>query len=438
MSKILKHPLTILAGVAVGVIIGLLNAPISAALGMKNFAELISFPGQLYLFFLQMTVIPIVISAIASSLGKLMRNKSSAGLIKRIVVVFFIFMGICAVVGMACGMFGKPGSGLSEDTRTLLSRLLSSSDQDGAGGILEVMLGSSEDAAVIQRPGISSFFASLIPANIFQALTLGSVMAIVFFSIILGVAIGFLQEESALLLINLLTAIFQAFQKLIGWSLYLLPFGLVCLLAGQIAAVGVQIFVAMSKFIILFCVGTVAIFVICTLVIWLRAGRRSLFNVISILFEPILLAFATRNSMATLPSAINSLETRLNFKSTSVNLTLPLGMTLGRFGNIFYFALAVFFVAQIYSTPLGPIQYFIIFIGVIFAGTATAGASGIVTLSMLSIVLDPLSLPLEAVLIIFMAIDPIIDPFRTFLIVYVNMAAASLVSEHGEERGIAE
>jgi len=435
MSSILKHPLTILAGVAIGVILGLLNGPISSALGMKSFAEIISFPGQLYLFFLQMTVIPIVISAIASSLGKLMRNKSSAGLIKRIVVVFLIFMGICAFVGVACGMFGKPGSGLSEDTRALLSRLLSS-DKDGTGGVLEVMLGSSDDASVSQRPGISSFFASLIPANIFQALTLGSVMAIVFFSIILGVAIGFLQDESALLLINLLTAVFQAFQKLISWSLYLLPFGLVCLLAGQIAAVGVQIFVAMSKFIILFCVGTVVIFVICTLVIWVRAGRRRLFNVISILFEPILLAFATRNSMATLPSAINSLETGLKFKSTSVNLTLPLGMTLGRFGNIFYFALAVFFVAQIYNTPLGPIQYFIIFIGVIFAGTATAGASGIVTLSMLSIVLDPLSLPLEAVLIIFMAIDPIIDPFRTFLIVYVNMAAASLVAECGQEREV--
>jgi hypothetical protein len=71
-------------------------------------------------------------------------------------------------------------------------------------------------------------------------------------------------------------------------------------------------------------------------------------------------------------------------------------------------------------------------VGVIFAGTATAGASGIVTLSMLSIVLDPLHLPMEAVLVIFMAIDPIIDPFRTFLIVYVNMAATALIADRSE------
>jgi hypothetical protein len=66
--------------------------------------------------------------------------------------------------------------------------------------------------------------------------------------------------------------------------------------------------------------------------------------------------------------------------------------------------------------------------GIIFAGTATAGASGIVTLSVISIVLNLLSLPVEAVLVILMAIDPIIDPLRTFQLVYMNMAAAALIA----------
>jgi hypothetical protein len=144
--------------------------------------------------------------------------------------------------------------------------------------------------------------------------------------------------------------------------------------------------------------------------------------------------------MATLPSAITCLDKKMRFDSNSVNLTLPLGMTLGRFGNIFYFGIAVFFVAQIYGTSLGFMHYMIIFIGVMFAGTATAGASGIVTLSVISIILGPLSLPVEAVLVIFMAIDPIIDPFRTFIIVYINMAAASLIAkrERGDEPVIEE
>jgi proton glutamate symport protein len=435
----LKHPAAILAGVVIGTLIGLFNAQISDVLGINNFAGVISFPGQLYLFYLQMTVIPIILTAISSSLGKLIRNKTSAGLIKKIVIVFVICMFVCALTGMAVGFFGKPGAGLDEDTRSLLSRLISNTDENGVSGSLEINLGSiSEPVSTVQRPSIASFFRDMIPANVFRALNLGSTMAIVFFSIIFGIAIGSLPEETSTMLIGIFSAVFQAFQKLIGWSLYLLPFGLICLLAGQIAAVGIQIFLAMSKFITLFCVGTVVIFLLSTIVMWFRSGIANPFKVFSVLFEPILLAFATRNSMATLPSAITCLDTKLGFNSNAVNLTLPLGMTLGRFGNIFYFGLAVFFVVQIYDTPLEFLHYLIILIGVIFGGTATAGASGIVTLSMMSIVLDPLSLPLEAVLIIFMAIDPIIDPFRTFLIVYVNMVATTLVAKRDGEKKEAE
>jgi proton glutamate symport protein len=428
-SSILKHPLVILAGVAAGVALGLYNAPLSARLGIDNFAQLIAIPGQLYLFYLQMTVIPIIITAIASSLGKLLRNRGSAGLIKRFAAVFVLCIMVTALAGMALGMIGKPGSGLDEGTRNLLSKLISSQDQNGNGSILEISLRSGQQTNTpTPGPSLANFFRELIPSNIFHALTMGSTMAIVFFSIIFGVAIGILKDESAELLINLLSAIFEAFQKIINWSLYLLPFGLICLMAAQISEIGPQIFMAMSKFIILYGIGTVGIFIIATVVMWLRSGIGNPLRALSALFEPMLLAFATRNSMAALPSAITSMDKKMGFDSNAVNLTLPLGMTLGRFGNIFYFAVAAFFVAQIYNIDLGVIHYLIIFIGVIFSGTATAGATGIVTLSTINIVLNPLGLPAEAVLVIFMAIDPIIDPFRSFLIVYVNMAVTSLVA----------
>jgi adenylate cyclase len=256
-------------------------------------------------------------------------------------------------------------------------------------------------------------------------------MAVVFFSITFGIAIGFLKDDSAALLINLLSAAFEAFQKLVSSSLYLLPIGLICLMAEQIAAVGVQIFMAMSKFIALYCIGTGVLFVLATIVIWRRSGQKNPFKVLSIMFEPVMLALATRNSMATLPSAINCLHRSLGFDKNQVNLTLPLGMTLGRFGNIFYFGVAVFFVAQLYGANLTFVSYVIIFIGVILAGTATAGASGIVTISVIGIALAPLNLPVEAVLVIFMAIDPIIDPFRTLLLVYANIAATAVVADRG-------
>jgi hypothetical protein len=69
-----------------------------------------------------------------------------------------------------------------------------------------------------------------------------------------------------------------------------------------------------------------------------------------------------------------------------------------------------------------------VFFGVFLAGTATAGASGIVTISVISIALTPLGLPVESILVIFMAIDPIIDPFRTLYLVYGNIATTAMIA----------
>jgi len=88
---------------------------------------------------------------------------------------------------------------------------------------------------------------------------------------------------------------------------------------------------------------------------------------------------------------------------------------------------AALFVAQLYGVDMNISRYGIVVVGSVFAGMATAGASGIATLNLLSIVLGPLGLPLEAVLIIFIAIDAIADPLRTMLIIITNMAANALI-----------
>jgi proton glutamate symport protein len=424
-ASVLKHPGVILGAAVVGSIIGLYNAPISAFLGVASFAKILAVPGQLYLFFLQMTVIPIIISAIVSSLGKLMRSKNSDGFVQRLVLVFLAGIVITATTGIVLGSLGKPGAGLDRDTSALLASLVSSNAPMDA---LEISLSALAGTEILQRNNLAAFFTSMVPSNIFAALSQGTTIAIVFFSITIGIAIGYIKEESAAFLITLFSSIFEAFQKLVNFSLYLLPLGLVCLMAGQMATAGVQIFMAMSKFIVLFLIGTGFLFILSTIVIWRRSGQKNLFTVLRAMFEPVIIALTTRNSMAALPSAINSLCQGLGFDKNRVNLTLPLGMTLGRFAHTFYFAIAVFFVVQLYGMQLTVTSYVIVFFGVILAATATAGTtSGIICISMLGIALSPLNLPVEVVMVIFIAIDPLIDPFITLLQVYMNTAASTVV-----------
>jgi len=429
MKSILKNPITILMGITIGVLIGLYNKPLSQFFRMESFAGFIEFPGKLYLFFLQMTVIPIIISAIAAGLGNLMRSKSSKGFIQRMIMIFIVFTVVCAAAGMVLGVVGKPGLAATDEAKEYFGYLSLSSVTHGSS--------AADNVSAVSR-GFADFFTNLIPSNIFDALSAGNILAIVFFSIMMGIAIGFLHEESALLLLNFFSAIFYAFQKLVNWSLYLLPFGLIFIVAGQIAAFGLEPLTAMYNFVLLYGIGAAIIFIICTLIIWAFSGISNPIKLLSVIFEPVVLAFASRNSAVTLPSAINCMQREMKFNSTEVNITLPLGITFGRFGNILFFALGAFFVAQVYGVPLEPAHFLIIFFGSILAGTATAGMPGIASLYLLGVMLKPLNLPLEAVLVIFIAIDPIIDPVRTVLVVYVNMAITALLAKRDEGPGYNE
>ena len=146
--------------------------------------------------------------------------------------------------------------------------------------------------------------------------------------------------------------------------------------------------------------------------------------------EPLLLAFTTQTSLACLPSAIDSLTNGLRFESKSTNLVLPLAITLCRFGPIAYFAIATIFVSSLYQSPLGFGDILILIAGSIFAGMATSGLSGVLTLTMLSIVLSPLGLPIDAVLVLLIAIDPLINPFRTLTIVGISITVSCFISDH--------
>lgn len=413
-AAVLKHPLVILLSIIVGAVIGLLA---------KDVAKTLAPVGDLYLSFIQMSVYPILMSAIVSGLARLIQAHSAGGNLLRMTIVFVAYMLIASVVGMLTGLIGGPGNGLDAQARQVLGQLINQSDRN----ILEMSLSDPSSDPVVRQVDFWNFLRMLVPPNIFQAFYQGLALQIVFFSIIFGIAVGSMRPAASDFIINFMLSILEAFQRLIAWSLYGLPFALVCLIATQIASIGVEIFSTMLKFTLLFWLVGTGLFVLSTLVIWMRSGLRNPLHVIQSLFEPIMISFATRSSFAALPAAISAMEDNLHFEREAVSLMLPLGMTIGRYGNIVYFALSSLFVIQLYNQPLSAAGLVIVIIGSVFAGIATAGSSGILTLAMIGIVLTPLGLPVEAVLIVLIAVDAVIDPMRTFLIVYVNIAATALV-----------
>lgn len=416
---ILKSPALLLFSAILAILTGVF-AP--------KLALVLSPLGKIYLSLLKMSVLPILISAITMSIGRLMASHNATKYIRRIFTFFPVLLLSLTFTAMFVTQVFEPGRGLSPTTLQNLGILVNESGID-----LEIPLGEPLPE-IKDNPGLMSFLISMIPENIFEALSQGDTLKVLFFSIILGVTLGDIQKHNtnAHVILDALETFYKAFNRLIIGLTLLLPFGLYSLLSAQIVKTGVNVVFAMVNF-ILVAIGTYGIiYIISTIIIWVRS-KSSLNSLFSMSREPSILALATTSALACLPSMISAMSDGLKFSKQTTNLVVPLGVTVGRFGQVVYFTLASLFVAQLYNAEIGISGFAIVIVGSIFAGMASSGATGIVTLTTLNVVLRPLGLPLEAALILFIAIDPILDPFRTLCTVHTSMAATALIADSETE-----
>lgn len=144
--------------------------------------------------------------------------------------------------------------------------------------------------------------------------------------------------------------------------------------------------------------------------------------------DTIIISLGTRNSFAAIPSAIEAFQNRLELDPERVNLTMPLGITICRYGNVMLFSICSVFAARLYNHKLD-IQTIVIIVCIsVLAAMAASGAPGIIARTMIAMVLTPLGIPAQAIIVMLIAIDPIIDPLTTLINVYPNCAVTAIVS----------
>lgn len=410
--QILRHPLLILAAMTLGIYIGLYQ---------KQWVEFVAPVGSLFLSALKMCVYPILIGAVSSSLGKLIRSRSSSQYLLKMVFIFMITLVIISAIGVTIAAIGQPGGNLDlESTHVLGSVVREQGKVD-----LEVYL---HVPYVDEMPSsrLLDFFLNMVPENIFKALSSGSSLQVLIFAIVFGLAAGFIPKQHSDQILDMMHSVYVTFSLLVGWLMYVLPFGLVGMIAGQFSNIGIDFLLSMTRFFCIFLIAVAFVLVVETLVIW-RITGLSCWRVITALKEPIILALGTSNGIATLPSALDAMHNKLGYDRELVDLVLPLGITIGRFGHALYFTIAAIFVAQLYDVPLGLPEILFIAFTSILAAMATAGTTGIISIPMIGIVLGPLGLPIEAVIVLFFIIDPIVVPFRTLIMVYTSCLTSVLI-----------
>ncbi len=428
--KFLLSPWIVILSMLAGLIIGIY---------FKGLTKYLAPIGEIYISILKMSVLPIMISAVVVSISKLLRSREASRYLYKIIIFSVLFFIGVTIIGLSVGTVSISLTGDDSEMKKAIGKMMIAKDENSN------LFGDLKFKSVIKeidsrfyiedkqdKEGLIKFIVNLIPKNIFTALTKGQTLKIIFFFIILGVMLKFVSDKSSSNLISFFEGLFEAFLTFIKFAMYFLPFGLCALMADQFSQIGFTIFSSLIKLIILIYMSSLLIFFISTLIIW-RYCRGSYFMQYAALKDAIVIALGTRSSFAALPSAITGLVEGLQLNKDRANLTVALGFTLCKYGKILIFCIGAVFAAHLYDHTLGLESYLIIIISSILAAMAASGAPSLVSRTMISMVLLPLGIPAEAIIVILLAIDPIVDPILTLISTYPNYALTAIIAnEHSK------
>lgn len=416
----LTSPWTILGSIVLGIVAGVY---------FPAFSMSVESVGGIYISLLKVVVLPFLLATILVGVIGLLQKEGSATMIHRIIIGFVSSMLLAATIGV--GTVAITGSEMTPEKKTQLGVLVNTKDQ---GSDLNITL--KEPMPVVVAADPMAVAQKFIPENIFKSLDTGESLKIVIFCLIFGVALGNIKHEGQQLLVGILGSVQLASISIFKFLNYFLPFALFAMISSQVGKVGVGIFVTMLEFISQQALGGLMVVIVATIVIWVRS-KASIMEVINATKETLIVAVSSRSSLACIPYAQEALQ-KLKFNRSGVELTVPLSFTVNRIGSIVYYAIATVFIANIYDTPLGFTGMMIVLFGSVLAGLASAGTTGILTVATVAVVCDLLKLPSEAVLVLLIAVDPLMDMIRTASHVHGNVAVTAFVCEKEVDDGQAQ
>lgn len=401
VSQILLSPWAAMIALAIGGIIGIEFETLSAVIAPF---------GDIYIALLKMCVLPLTISALIAGFANFMRADDFRQKFGSLFFYYIVFMLGASFLGFIIALVSGTGD-LDEASKSILGQFFLSF-QDSQSATAE----ASKGWGIINQ---------LIPDNFFNALSSGRMLEIVFFSILLGTALGLVKSPTTKVVINIFETTFEALQRIIKWIFHGLPFGILCIVAHQVSISKFETIMSLIKYISFFIIGVIVIFIGLVMLISIVLKRSPLL-IISDIQETLLIAIGTQSFYPVIPQLIENLTKNFNLHTTSVNLIVPLGMMINRQGIAFVFAFTTVTVAQMYDISLGLTDIVFLVVGICFVSMA-ANNTLVTSATLISLILDPLGLPSSAAIVFLTTAAPILTPLALVISALGTTAIATLM-----------
>nr|MBI1232267.1 cation:dicarboxylase symporter family transporter [Cytophagales bacterium] len=426
MKKKIPLHTQIIIGLVLGLILGLLVVKLS--LPPDFIIDYIKPIGTIFINALKMIAVPLVLASLivgVSNLGDITKLGRIGG---KTIAAYMITTVIAVSLGLLLVNIFKPGKSLPTDTRDNLMALYDSN-----------VTSRTNTAESLKEQSPLQPLVDMVPDNIFLATTNnGSMLQVVFFAIIMGIALLQIPKSKAQPVIAFFDGLNDVIIKIVGFIMLIAPYGVFALMASLIVEItgdnpdsAITLLLALLKYSLVVIFGLLLMILLVYPLILKAFTKVTYMDFFKALRPAQLLAFSTSSSSATLPVTMKQVEEELNVSEEVSSFVLPLGATINMDGTCLYQGVAAVFIAQALGLDLSLTQQLMIVLTATLASIGTAGVPG-AGLIMLIIVLESIDVP-AAGLALILAPDRILDMFRTVVNVTGDAMVCTVVaSTEGE------
>lgn len=408
-----------LAGIIGGILLQSSGLPDETIATISRYVKPV---GDIFLRMIFMMVIPLIISALILGVAELGDIRKIGRVGMRTLSYTILVSAISVILGIVMVKIFEPGNSIGAQDRQLLIERYASNSK----GV--------ESTAALAPKGLAEILTTLVPKNPVEDMarafdptyTGGGLLAIMFFSLMLGIAMTVLDQEKVKIFRQFFEGLYEVVMKVIGFGMQLAPFGVASLLFTLTATFGFSVLMVVIKF-VLVVLSALAIHQFVTYSLLLKfLGKMSPVYFFRNITEVMLTAFSTSSSNATLPTAIRVSIDQLKLPKDITNFVLTIGSTANQNGTALYEGVTVLFLAQCFGVPLDLSQQIFVVIISILGGIGTAGVPG-GSLPIIVLILMSIGVPGDGIAIIY-GVDRLLDMCRTVLNVTGDMTAAVYVS----------
>lgn len=427
MKKLPLHT-KILIGLILGLLFGL--ATIKFGWSAEFTINYIKPVGTIFVKALKMIAVPLILASLiigVANIGDISKLSRMGG---KTLGIFLITTVIATTIGLIFVNLVQPGKKLPMETRENLMSLYNTTATDKASVAAEIKSGTPLQPLI-----------DMVPENIVMAATEnGSMLQVVFFAIIVGIALLQIPKKKGKTFVEFFDALNDIIIKLVEYIMIIAPYGVFALISSLIIEIAgddpdkaVELLLALLWYSLTVVAGLFTMMLV-VYPLMLKFFSKIKYKEFFMGMRPaMLLGFSTSSSSATLPVTMERVEKKLGVSEEVSSFVLPLGATINMNGTSLYQGIAAVFIAQALGLNLSIGSQIMIVLTATLAAVGSAGVPG-AGMVMLVIVLESVGIPTAGIALI-VAPDRILDMIRT-MVNLTGDASVAVVVASTEEGGL--